>query len=241
MSNLNFNNKNINNVIKEFLERELNKIGDLKYSYIIMKKNHPSCFFYISNYPEKWAEIYKKNAYQYIDPVIINSLNDILPFSWNENIIINSNIKLKEVFKIAKKYHIISGHTFILHDQNNNLATLSILIDSFNEFEIKTKINNNKDRLQMLLMLTHKKLISAYKEISKKNNKNAKIFSCRENEILYWVTMGKTYSEISIILGIKTGTIKFHMSNVIKKLGVCNAKQAIRISTELKLVESVIT
>lgn len=53
--------------------------------------------------------------------------------------------------------------------------------------------------------------------------------------------MGKTYSEISIIIGIKTGTIKFHMSNVVKKLGVCNAKQAIRISTELKLVESVIT
>ncbi|MEX5714683.1 LuxR C-terminal-related transcriptional regulator [Serratia ureilytica] len=31
--------------------------------------------------------------------------------------------------------------------------------------------------------------------------------------------MGKTYQETAMILGIKTGTIKYHMSNVVKKLG----------------------
>ncbi|MEW7002261.1 helix-turn-helix transcriptional regulator [Serratia marcescens] len=51
--------------------------------------------------------------------------------------------------------------------------------------------------------------------------------------------MGKTYQETAMILGIKTGTIKFHMSNVVKKLGVTNARHAVRLGMELRLIKPV--
>ncbi|HGJ5884161.1 helix-turn-helix transcriptional regulator [Arsenophonus sp.] len=61
----------------------------------------------------------------------------------------------------------------------------------------------------------------------------------RENEVLHWVSAGKTYWEISVILRIKEGTVKFHMGNVVRKLNVCSAKQAIRASVELEFSKSV--
>jgi DNA-binding CsgD family transcriptional regulator len=73
-------------------------------------------------------------------------------------------------------------------------------------------------------------------------NSEMKLFrrlSKRENEVLHWVSAGKTYWEISVILGIKEGTVKFHMGNVVRKLDVFSAKQAIRASVELELSQSV--
>ena len=66
----------------------------------------------------------------------------------------------------------------------------------------------------------------------KENN----IFTIRENEVLYWASMGKTYAEIATIIGVSVSTIKFHMGNVVAKLGVSNARQAIRLGVELELI-----
>ncbi len=68
-----------------------------------------------------------------------------------------------------------------------------------------------------------------------------KPFSKRENEVIYWVSRGKTYPEISMILDIKIVTVKFHIGNILKKLEVYNVKQAIRICVERNLIEPVIT
>ncbi|WP_338063258.1 helix-turn-helix transcriptional regulator [Winslowiella toletana] len=61
------------------------------------------------------------------------------------------------------------------------------------------------------------------------------IFSCRETEILYWCSTGKTYSEIAHMLNISVSTVKFHMGNTVRKLGVNNAKHAIRLGIELNI------
>jgi transcriptional regulator EpsA len=51
--------------------------------------------------------------------------------------------------------------------------------------------------------------------------------SVRELEILSWVKKGKTNAEIASILKISPYTIKNHMQNIFKKLGVYNRLQAI--------------
>ncbi|WP_334473062.1 autoinducer binding domain-containing protein [Arsenophonus sp. PmNCSU2021_1] len=233
--NLFLNDQNINHVIKASLEREINKIGPLKYSYSVFDKNNPNRYFCLSNYPEEWVEIYKAESYQYVDPLIKKSLNRTLPFYWDENILINLKLTLKKIMNAAKNADCGGGHTFILHDLNHYLARLNVIVDEQNSPELETQI---KEKLQMLLMVTHNKLIDAYIERGNEEKKATEIFTTRENEILYWVSLGKTYFEIAMILGIKTGTVKFHMSNVVKKLCVCNAKQAIRVSAELGLINN---
>lgn len=234
--NVFLNDKNINHVINASLAREINKIGTLKYSYSVLDKNNPNRYFCLSNYPEEWIEIYQAESYQYVDPLIKKSLNRTLPFCWDENILINLKLTLKKIMNAAKHCDCCGGYTFIFHDLNHYLARLNVIVDDQNSPELETQI---KEKLQMLLMVTHNKLIAAYTERSNEDKKATKIFSPRENEILYWVSIGKTYPEIAMILGIKTGTVKFHMSNVVKKLGVLNAKQAIRVSAELNLIKRV--
>lgn len=112
-----------------------------------MKKKNLTEYCAISNYPDEWINIYKKNSYQYTDPVVIKALNNFLPFFWTEKIMISSSLQLVEVFNIAKEYNIISGYTFILHDCNNNLAMLSILMDNKTGNILKKKIEENQDKL----------------------------------------------------------------------------------------------
>ncbi|WP_227719303.1 helix-turn-helix transcriptional regulator, partial [Yersinia proxima] len=103
----------------------------------------------------------------------------------------------------------------------------------------------NKEKIQMLLIFTHEKMLGLYQSNNDKNDsrnmqiEQRYIFSPRENEILYWASVGKTYAEISIILGIKRSTVKFHIGNVVRKLGVLNAKHAIRLGIELKLIKPI--
>nr|WP_237712977.1 autoinducer binding domain-containing protein [Serratia sp. M24T3] len=130
-----FNNILINKAIEEFIERRLFSLLNVKYTYAVMSKKNPSELLTISNYPKKWEIIYKENNYQYIDPIVNIALNSILPFSWNEKIIINSQLKLS-IFEIAKKHEVINGYTFVTHDCANNLVTLSVLIDKNNELQI---------------------------------------------------------------------------------------------------------
>ena len=44
----------------------------------------------------------------------------------------------------------------------------------------------------------------------------------REQEVLYWLSEGKSNSEIAGVLGISSGTVKRHLENLYQKLGVEN-------------------
>lgn len=234
-----FNNELINTTVKKQLERKLKKYSNIKYAYAIMNKRNPANFMVISN-RRKWFEFYTKNNFQFIDPVIITTSHRVTPFSWDENIMINSGLKLPKIFDVAKEYDVINGYTFVLHDQNYNLTVLSLMTDKDCDEDIEDKIANDKANIQLLLMIIHEKLISSYKDLSCTNdfckmNRN-EIFTKRENEIIYWASVEKSYPEIALILGIQPTTVKHHMGKVVRKLGVTNAKHAISLAVELQLI-----
>ena len=55
--------------------------------------------------------------------------------------------------------------------------------------------------------------------------------STREDEVLTWMTAGKTNAEIAAILGISLHTVKRHVEKVLQKLGVPNRQAAIGAAT----------
>lgn len=97
----------------------------------------------------------------------------------------------------------------------------------------------------MLLLTTHEELTANYQRVNTPTDfermNQREIFSKHENEIIYWASMGKSYQEIALILGIKLTTVKYHIGNVVKKLSVTNAKHAIRLSIELQLIRPLLT
>ena len=78
--------------------------------------------------------------------------------------------------------------------------------------------------------------LNAERTQAKREGADRAMFTLRENEVLYWSSMGKTYAEIAAITGISVSTVKFHIKNVVAKLGVSNARQAIRLGVELDLI-----
>ncbi|MEQ9924213.1 LuxR family transcriptional regulator [Pectobacterium brasiliense] len=231
----------ISRVIKGHFNENLDHYDGVKFSFMVLNKKNPSEMIIISSYPDEWVNLYKENKYQHIDPVVLASFNKISPFSWEKSLVINTQLQLAKIFDLSKKYNIINGYTFVLHDHGDNLAMLSIIVDSSYPDDVDTFIEEKKDTFQMLLIDAYEKIISLCREMieNKKPLNNKEIFSQRENEILYWASMGKTYLEVAIILGIKTSTVKFHIGNVVKKLGVLNAKHAIRLGVELQLIKPV--
>ncbi|MEQ9746279.1 LuxR family transcriptional regulator [Pectobacterium actinidiae] len=231
----------ISRVIKGHFNENLDHYDGVKFSFMVLNKKNPSEMIIISSYPDEWVNLYKENKYQHIDPVVLASFNKISPFSWEKSLVINTRLQLAKIFDLSKRYNIINGYTFVLHDHGDNLAMLSIIVDSSYPDDVDAFIEEKKDTFQMLLIDAYEKIISLCREMieSKKQLNNKEIFSQRENEILYWASMGKTYLEVAIILGIKTSTVKFHIGNVVKKLGVLNAKHAIRLGVELQLIKPV--
>ncbi|WP_334472456.1 helix-turn-helix transcriptional regulator [Arsenophonus sp. PmNCSU2021_1] len=227
-----FSNIQKNNYIKQHLDKQLARYDKINYVYAVMNKKNTDDMMIISDLSDDLINNYLNKKIQDIDPVIIKALNRISSFSWDEDIKIKSIWPVKKVFEPIKTLN-ISGYAFVLHDHLNNLAILSLYIDKFLIKDISFFINSNKDELQGLLIHTHEMLLSLYQN-EKKTEKI--IFSPRESEVLYWCSIGKTYSEIGIILNISENTVKFHMGNIVKKLGVINAKHAISLSVKLNLI-----
>lgn len=231
-----FNNEWLNFHIGEKLNIEMQAFGDVKYAYAVMNKRNPQNIVVLNNHPE-WVDIYISNCYQLIDPVIIKSLGRVEDFRWDDAIMISSAMKLPKIFKVGEKYNVKAGHTFILHDCKGNLALLSLMSSNHDARLLDELIAAHKAAFQLLLVSTHQTLLSQYKKNERlSHRRTGNIFSQRESEVLFWSSTGKTYNEIAIMLNITLSTVKFHMGNVVKKLGVSNARHAVKLSAELGLL-----
>ncbi|XBS69276.1 LuxR family transcriptional regulator [Acerihabitans sp. KWT182] len=227
----------ITDEINDLIHREINFPEHTRFAYSVINKRHLEPPVIYSNYPTEWINKYiNMTLYEY-DPVIIIALQRITPFTWSDKIPPANNTCYKDIFKFAKKYNISNGHAFPLHDHDNNLATLSLYTEGDTEL-FQHYIANHKKNIQQLLLSIHERYI-----IEKRHDQNSlrdkldKKLTSREIEALRWASIGKTYNEIAIIMGITESTVKFHIGNIIIKLGVVNAKHAIKKASDLHLLQ----
>lgn len=222
--------------IKLYLIRIFKNTSSFCFAYFMMNKTDNFPVSIISDYPTGWLNQYRSYGYQKIDPVVLIASRKFSPFLWPDN---PSIIRQHSFFRLSKYYRLDSGYTFILHDGDNNLATLSIS-NRHGCGDFYRVVEQNSEKFQMLLINTHEKVMNhlnarlplspQYSETS-----SAQQLSPREKEVLFWASVGKTYGEVATILTIREGTVKFHIRNIIEKLGVTNAKHAISRAVELRL------
>lgn len=68
------------------------------------------------------------------------------------------------------------------------------------------------------------------------HGRDSAVLTTRELEVLAWVKHGRNTSEIAAILEISERTVKFHISNIIRKLDAENRLHALVIALEQKLL-----
>jgi len=70
-----------------------------------------------------------------------------------------------------------------------------------------------------------------------KSIKTKKTISRREQEVMHWMNSGKTNLEIASILNISPLTVKNHVHNILRKLGVENRSNACAKATQMGLLK----
>lgn len=225
-----YSDKGINLLIQNELNAFFEEYPNTVYAYAIMNKKDPSQMRIINNNPE-WFDIYLERKYQFIDPVIIRGLRCIDDYFWESKLILSDGYNLTRIFNESFQYNIYQGHTFPLHDYLNNLVLLSVISQKDSAIDME----KHRAKFMSFLIKLHQKTLNLYSQYQQKKNV---FLSPRERQILKWVGAGKTYAEIAIILTITERTVKFHMGNVMKKLGVNNARHAVKLSSELRLLDN---
>jgi transcriptional regulator EpsA len=85
--------------------------------------------------------------------------------------------------------------------------------------------DGGSDRSRFLLDSVFAQIEIAFRRVG--GLKTPGVLSSREEEILGWVSEGKTNVEISEILEISSFTVKNHLHRIMKKLGVSNRTEAV--------------
>ncbi|MBK5416198.1 helix-turn-helix transcriptional regulator [Pseudomonas sp. TH31] len=205
------------------LENKLKDFGFYSYAYIATLKNRKVTPVIISNYPASWLSAYKAANYHLIDPVINYGLLNCAPFSWGK---LQGLTEGKEFFKLSGRHQISSGTTFILHDSVGLFAALSVCNIS-NQDEFEQRLVDHAAEIQMALIHFHDCLLSTRTVEELFPESKDDLLSEKEMLVLKCVVRGKAYREVAAICAISERTVKFHMSNISRKLQVCNAKQAV--------------
>lgn len=225
--------------LKFLISEELEKLTFIFpksiYAYAIINKKNLLDITIFSNQP-KWFDFYISEEYQLTDPVVLKGLRSISDFSWGKGETEIENPKLKKVFSIAEENKIEIGHTFVLHDYRDNAASISVMTqENFRDEFIKT-IEKEKQDIASLLVKIHQKTLFLYDNFYDKSSIIDLHFSEKENRVLSLLGEGKTYEEISKILGTTKSSVKAHIKKITKKLGAIDEKQAIYIAKELNLI-----
>lgn len=78
------------------------------------------------------------------------------------------------------------------------------------------------------------RFLSAYRDANQPGaSAEAVEFTRREIQCLKWAAAGKTDNEIAQIMAVSVPTIRFHLTNASRKLGVSGRAQTIRLATTL--------
>lgn len=147
--------ESISHIISKHLEAALGDFGELIWAYVVLSKKDMSCIFGVTNYPGEWVKQYKEQGLQYTDPVVITALNRLTPFAWDENLMAGAGFRFSELFEQAREFGVADGYTFVLHDFNNNLVTLSFTLAAERKAEIMQMLNQHKGDISLLLASTH--------------------------------------------------------------------------------------
>jgi transcriptional regulator EpsA len=158
--------------------------------------------------------------------------------NWQINsmpVFVNSDLPNKEhenynVLNISQGDMLASKlNQFVLHGYGDNNSRISSIV-------IFGRMNGPVNDytsclLQLLMPYFHCALIKVFanggiKQLYENQRSMVKPITRREIEVLQWLYTGKTNWEIALILGISHTTVKNHVQNIIRKLGVENRRQA---------------
>ncbi|WP_136656872.1 LuxR family transcriptional regulator [Nitratireductor sp. XY-223] len=181
----------------------------------------------IHSFPDEFVRVYKTKLY-FVDPVMHTALIGIKPVDWHERR--RNDPAAEKIFTAAAEFGISdTGMTIPLVCRGNQAAMFSINVD-MGPGEWARYRKEVIGELQVLATYLH----SARQE--RAQDSVVVDLTARESEVLTWTAAGKSYWEISMILGISERTVRFFMTNARQKLGVVTNSQAVALAVSKGII-----
>ncbi|MDK2125933.1 LuxR family transcriptional regulator [Parachitinimonas caeni] len=190
--------------------------------------------FILSGYPEPWMEQYKQSNYIEIDPIVAHCIRGKrqTPLVWNEHLF--EGKERLQLWEEARAYGLQSGISLPLHVRSGEDALFSVANPTTSPAGADY-LAASLGMAQLLANYTYEVVRRLVLDQHQMEIPRAALTE-REQECLTWAAAGKTAWETAAILTISERTVRFHLDNVIRKLGVNNRRQAVARAVSLGLV-----
>lgn len=178
------------------------------------------------NYPRNWVELYQEKNFCRIDPVVLATKEKSAPQYWTD--IYKKYPPNKYFAGLAHDFGLKAGWTCL----NKGLTGIPWTIISLGGEHKKYKNNNNREKYILERIAPHFHIaLSSLKSKFKPLSLQGKLTK-REDEVIKWLSQGKTSWEISVILNVAEATINFHVKNIKAKLNTSNRSQAVAVAAQ---------
>jgi len=183
----------------------------------------------LKKWPMGWFEIYAKEDYVRVDPVIRLCRNTVQPFEWSEAPFDREKEpRAGEVMDRATDFRMKNGFCLPIHGINGYEACFSM---SGIDLDLSPR---TKPALHLMAMYAFERARQLLKPLP---NQGAGVLTPRERETLMWAAAGKSAADTGDILGITERTVTAHIVSACQKLDATNKTQAVARALQYKLIQ----
>jgi len=178
-----------------------------------------------TNYSDEWLEDYP-SLHMRTDPIIVHAARSPLPFDWRDTPI-ETDEQAGFMHLAAEAEGLKFGISATLPAGPGKHGAISLACEHDCDFrEIMGDAYAVTSAMHMAVLHQRSAIAS-----------NAFGLTPRELELLRWLKEGKSYWEISSILSIAEGTVRAHVHNCYRKLGVHDGTLAVTKALSLGLID----
>nr|WP_255726337.1 LuxR family transcriptional regulator [Microvirga sp. ACRRW] len=182
----------------------------------------------LKKWPLGWFEIYVKEDFVRVDPVIRLCRNTVQPFEWSEAPFDREKEpRSAEVMDRATDFRMKDGFCLPIHGINGYEACFSM---SGVDLDLSSR---TKPALHLMAMYAFERARQILKPLP---HRGADLLTPRERETLMWAAAGKSAAVTGEILGITERTVTAHIVSACQKLDATNKTQAVARAMQYKLI-----
>lgn len=176
------------------------------------------------HFPSDWEDEWERHAKS--NPFLRTSFANNLPFSWDEVEVSPDHPLELYTVRYLRNCGFAHGITAPVHHADGAVSIVSLVCSPTDEqHHARTAQTRNIVLLVAHLFVSRVEQLMAVR--SERSRRADITFNTREEECLYWASVGKTTGEMATIMGISDNTVKVYFRRLFTRLEVRTRPQAI--------------
>lgn len=187
--------------------------------------------FAVSSYPQEWQELYVRNDYLRVDPVVTNAKHGPPVFTWSADETRRLGRRaITQFFSDAARFGIRSGLSISVPVGFRNRMVFTL---AGSDRCVRADRSIDAVTAAVAVTLTHARLNGMANDTNLATDIQ---LSPREAECLRWFAEGVPMPDIAVMLDISYRSVRSYIDEATRKVGASNNRQASTVATRLGLI-----